>query len=345
MTTGSPTDDEIVPGSDEESGAASDETEADSSPAPEAEAESGSMLDAVTAALNAEKDEGAEGSPPSDGEDAKDPTADDGDGEEPEADDPGEVTDEELRGYHSKTRRRVRHLLSQRDEARAEIENLRPKAEKLDQVTQFIDQSGLSADEVDTGFQVMALLVRSRTDREAAKQARDLLRPYVESLDTATGAILPDDLRQAVEGGYITEDYARQLAGSRADVTAARNAVQEVEARSTQAERAQAEQLRDRIAAAVSQWDQSWKASDPDYEHKQPLVLDRVRLRAMERPPRTEKEAVELAEAVKAEIEALPAFRRTKTERKPVLSGGAARPEPRPQPATMLDVVKSAVGQ
>lgn len=308
-----------------------------------------SMLDAVRDALEPADKGGESSAPDAEGQgEAESGEGTEGEGEaDAESDDLGEVTDEELSRYHSKTRRRIKKLLDERNTARDQATELEPKAQRFDQMVQYVNNAGLTADEVNQGFGIMASLVKARTDPDAAQQALEALAPIVNHLQQATGQALPQDLQQAVQQGYISREHATEMARLRSSSEMARAAATQA---SENVQRSQAEhqqQTMQEVARSVSDWEQKWSESDPDYQAKQPRVMEKIKLALYEAQqsgqyPRTVKDALDLAEKAKREVEQeIGKFRQQRKEIKPVTSSGSA-PTASPKPQTMLDVVKQA---
>lgn len=303
-----------------------------------------SMLEAVKAALS--KDKAPEASPASadgrgkDGEEAAE-------GEDPAGEDlPDEVTDEELRGYHSRTRRRIRKLLDKNRELAGQIEGLSEKAQRFDGITAFVENARLTTEEVNAGFEIMRLM---KHDPEKALNA---LVPYVLELQRITGATLSDDLRQAVEQGMITEDAARELSRHRSRESLAqaeaRRASEAAARQSEERRRAdEAAELTDTVASAISEWENTVLAKDPDREAKHPLVeseIERLILKAKAegKLPRTAQEAVAMAEKAYAEVnKRVRLFAPKPREIRTVTSGSVAAATP--TPSTELDAARAAV--
>lgn len=312
---------------------------AGSSSAERADAETpGSMLDAVKAALATPAEasststegspEGSQGGAPADA--AKDAA---------EVEDITEQTD--LSRYHSKTREQIQRLLAQRKQAQARVMELEPKAEQFDRILGFVEQAGLSIDEVNTGFEIMRLI-----KHEPGKALAALL-PYVQSLQRLTGDLLPDDLREQVEMGRIDETVARELAQHRSRAVLAREQAQraaEIAERRRVEEAAAAQR---RVASAVSEWDAAWSRADPDYKAKLPRVQEKIELallkmRSEGRELRDPREAVALADRARAEVNAeFARFKPQPKEVRPVVGGGAASGTPVPQ--TALEAARAAL--
>jgi hypothetical protein len=293
------------------------------------------MLDAVKAAI---KGTGEQSSGSENQDATKDKSADPAKAGEEEL--PDEVSAEELARYNSKTRRRVKRLMEQKDTLTAEVGRLKPSAEKFAGLQKFMTEANLEIQEVNTGFELMRLM-KNHPEEALAK-----LMPYVEALQGLVGEKLPADLQEQVKTGYITDQHAKELSRLRSRDAlnrdaAARNAQVQTEREATE----QRQTLAKDVGDAVSEWERKWSVSDPDYKLKQNRTLDKVKIALHEGPlPKNKAEAVALTDKCRKEVEKeLQAFAPQRREVRTV-TGGASSPSSTRQPQSMLDVVKNAVG-
>ncbi len=242
-----------------------------------------------------------------------------------QADDPGPLTDEEFHKYAPKTRARIRKFLSEIESYKAQVTELGQKAEVHDRMVSFINDAGMNRDEVN---ELMAVGAALKSD---PFKALAMIRPHYERLVQLTGGVLPDDLRKQVEDGFLPEAQAVELAQHRARETIGNAQKQQAEqAAATNAERERLTKLAAAAGNAVSEWDSKWAASDPDYRAKAPRVQEKVELALMRaaqagKLPRTEAEAVALAEKARKEVEAeFKQFRPARPEIKPDARGSGS---------------------
>jgi len=282
-----------------------------------------SLLDSVKAALKPKTD----GSSPSQAGQEAQPKAD-STPESEEKDPEGDPTDEEMARLHSATRRRMKKLLTERnaanDRAAAaedKIAELSPHAETGRRLTNFISESGMSGDEANL------LLDIGRNLKKDPLKALEQMRPYFAALQQMSGEVLPNDLREAVTKGEITEAYARQLVRGRSEtqVLGQRTAASEQADR----ERRVADQNRqhgDAVASTISQWETNQAKADPDWNLKQGRIGELIELDIRRNGyPKTTQAAVELAEKAKTQVTA-----------------EMARFQPRPKPVTPVNPASSA---
>lgn len=315
---------------------------AESSAADDGEKGPKSLLDAVKAAVK--PDTGAAGSPAAEsgeGKSAEGQSKPAGEKPEGEEEDLGEVTDEELRGYHSKTRRRVKQLLGRIQERDDQLGKLQPKAQHYDQIVSFCQTAGMNSEEVNTLFNVGATLKSGDPEK-----ALEMIEPYYQALLKATGRLLPDDLRQDLETGRISEQRAHELSRMRARTGFSQEQVQrtqdEVRRRDAEAEHKQT--VAD-VGKAVTEWERQQSASDPDYKLKAPRVTEKIELAfARGVVPRNAKEAIDLAVKCKKEVDdELGRILPKKREIREVTGGTSVNAAP--PPTSTLEAIKRAVGQ
>ena len=300
-----------------------------------------SMLAAVTAAAvkpGADKaSASAEGDPEPT---AKQPAAQ---GAQPEGDgELGPLTDEEFHKYGPKTRQRIRKFLDNEKKLKDQVAELQPDAENFRRVQSFVHDAGLARDEVNELLAVGAAL------KADPFKALEMIEPHYKRLLQLTGRVLPDDLRQQVEQGYMPETAARETAQLRAKERIL-TATNDERTRRADQQRQQMQASADAAATAVSEWDNKWRASDPDYQTKQPLVQDEIEL-AMSRAqregklPKTPAEAVAMVEQARARVEEkLKRLRpSTRTEIRPTPAGGSA-PATAPKARSMAEALARAV--
>lgn len=304
----------------------------------------GSLLDAVKAAIEkpAAASPAAEGGQSPDG--AKGAAGEDQPKDsESEEELPEDPTEEEKARWHSKTRKRFNMLMSQRDAAREELKQAEPAIQGWNHVVSFMSENGLSGDEANAGFSIMAAM------KHDPFRAKEMLEPYWNALCQMTGAgALPADLQKAVDDGRIDEPYAREVAANRARAATADDRTRRVEQRTADDANRQAHAAHtQRIQQAVNSWETNWQKSDPDFSVKQQRTLEKIRLGLLSRSVRvdTPEQAVAFAEKCRQEVESeLRQFVPKKTAVTPV-SGVAAMTGSQPKPTSMLEAMRQAAGR
>lgn len=234
--------------------------------------EKGDMLSAVKAAL-----EPKEKSPVSDepGSKTDEPVVD----AKKEGDAAGEsddLTEEDLARLKPKTRKRIETLAAEVKDRDTKLAEISPKAENFEKIQRFVDDAGLSKDDVNQGFDVM------RNLKNDPLKAYEQLKPIFAQLQQIAGEVLPPDLQGEVDQGRLTEAHARELtlARSRAAVNGSRLERVETTTRA-QREKQEFEQTVDGVASAVTEWEKTTSKNDPDWKLKQPRIQELVELEIM----------------------------------------------------------------
>lgn len=302
------------------------------------------MLDAVKAAVKLDGAEKASNSEKGSAEQEADAPNPDGK-EAADEGDLGELTPDEFYRYGKRAQRRIRQLDGRTKELQKEVDRLAPAAENFERLSTFVSDAGLSRDEVDDLIKVGAL---AKTNPWAA---RERVVEFLKQLDQVTGHVLPDDLKQQVQQGYISEPHALELSQHRARQH--RGDVQsqhQQQARQAEQARQTEQKLVNEVATAVSAWENKWKSEDPDYRALHARVSEKMELalvRAQQagKLPKTTAEATALADKVLAE--ARQEMKPLLTKREPIrpVAGSHASPTARPKPTNMLEAIRQAVGR
>jgi cell division septum initiation protein DivIVA len=232
---------------------------------------------------------------------------------------------------------RFQELLGHRNRLRQQVQDLEPDAQQYRQIQSFMDQSGLTPQEVAEGLMLMAEMKSG----DPAK-AYEALSKKVETLALASGKKLPQELEERVAQGYVDRETAEQM--YRAQLQQAReaaNAKRQLEQREARdaAESAQS------VQSAVASWEAQVRSDDPDYSIKADLVKDRLRAEiAAKGIPKTPDEAVQLAKAAYDDVsKKLAKVRGPRQEiRQPV--GGKVNGSVAPEPRNLLEVIQRTVG-
>lgn len=335
--------DRDIPGSEAE--ASTDTNTADSSDADGSADTSSQMLNAVMAALKPAEEEAAPGDQESQAE-----------GEKPEADTEKEADkedDEEDEAAAAEDEKRAAHdprfgkLLKQRakfkeraitaEQRIAEYERqYKEPAERFQQYTAKVREMGLDGKDVNFGFAVAHALKHGDLDKAA-----ELLQPAFEQIATYRGEKLPEDLQKKVEDGVLDEASAKEFARLRVQHA---NAQRQREVESQTFEQREHEravkEFETKTAEALTQWEERWKRTDPDYQRKQPLVMKECELLMMKAAQsgqaiKSVDDVLRVVEQAKASVETtlkslLPS--QSKREVRTVTGGGSAgKTNPRPQ--------------
>lgn len=203
------------------------------------------------------------------------------------------------------------------------------------QITTYLASNNINAEEASMGLQIMALM------KNDPKKALDALTPYISSLRQVTGEILPDDIQNKVDDGYMDEQTGRELSQSRAEAAALREQNERAVAQNQQV---QNQQVLNHLASTVTEWENKTRQTDPDYDLKQDEIDDRVRVLVSEKGrPTTEADAIALAEQAHAEVTQRHKGRQITRKPMRTSSGGKLGGTPTPEPNSLLEAVQNAM--
>lgn len=258
-----------------------------------------SVMDAVNAALDADKGDGASPNPEGKTDTTEAATAQDGkDGKTASPDDTkaNEAAEDAKLPFHNHPRwqemvRNNRELKSKAEEA----DKLRPDATYGRQIIDYMERSQLTAQETAAGFEIM------RAMKMDPVEAYNKLLPYVESLRKVIGEEIPEDLRKKVEQGYLDEESAQGLTRSKAQLALREAQIQAEQKRQAEV---QQRQFQDSISGAVNAWETNLTSRDPEYLKIKAFVWDRAKTLAQANPPKSAEEATGLAQKAYDEVKA-----------------------------------------
>lgn len=301
-----------------------------------------STFDVVMAAIKPEGEDDDEDA--NSGEDESDPAAagaPKGDKAKDEEDESDEPSEDELKAWKPKTRQRFEKLQAKYRDASEQLEKANVDAGYYRQFTNFLETNGLDQDDANNLFRIGALM---KNDPFAALEA---ITPFYHQLLETTGQILPPDLLQQVQQGYLTKAHALEISRSRAMGKVAPALQQEHQQREQQRTSRQQGQNAASMQSAIANWEQNWSKQDPDYSVKKDRVLDRLELmlaRAQRenKLPQTVEQAVALANKAKKDVEA--EMRQFK-QKKPVsmVDGGNNNSSHLPEPKDTRDVIRRTI--
>ena len=301
----------------------------------------GSMREAIDAALN-----GQEAPPASTERDPKDPAA-----VPPAEKQPGaetELSEDELAKYSKGAQRRIRELVEKHKTAEAEVAPLRqeldtvkPKAERLDQLTGFMREHEITSDHLNNALGLTAMINRAEYGK-----AIPVLENLLHQVKAAAGEILPPELKSRVDLGYITEADAKTM--HQAQLANRRSEQQVQKANETVVNERTQREVQTIISTATSTAD-AWTAeqvkSDPDWNQKRDLVTEGMELElhklGPEGYPRTAKATRDLLDKVKSSVDAK--IGRFRPAPKPVshITGEPASPRTAAAPKSMMDAISA----
>jgi len=216
---------------------------------------------------------------------------------------------------------------------RKQVRTMKPDAERGTALSRYLAESGVSGEEFVQLQDAGALLKRDPLG------ARKILVEKIAEIDRALGITLPEDLQTEVEGGYISEDRARELSQARARAARAEEAI-------AGDRQAQAQQM---LVSDVATWEAEMRRVDADFARKLPDIQSKVRLKVLERevagkPVTSGAEAVQIAaEAYKAVNDMLAAFVPPRVATRPSPSSAASAPATSPAPRSIYEAAMAGL--
>lgn len=238
---------------------------------------------------------------------------------------------------------RFQHLIQEKNA-------LQEDAVRYRNVQAFIDQNGLSGEEVAQGFDIMA---KMKTDPTAAFAA---LKPLFQEVAIAAGEILPDDLAQRVAKKELTRDAALELSRNRAALKA-RDFRDQFQQQNGQ--RQQQLEHGNSLRSTAQNWLNDRRIKDPNFAAKETRLHEKIAfLHATEGKPRDEAgvkaqlkkayDAVnsEFAPAATVQRPGAPAAARRPATQKPAIrpvTGGTVASAPAHKPKSTMDAIQMVV--
>ncbi len=301
-----------------------------------------STFDLVKEAIKTETEDDDEDESSSEEDDLDESEEASQDEAEDKAEKSDEPSEEELKAWKPKTRKRFEDLQARYRDVNERLEKAESEAGHFRQFNEFLETNRISEDEANNLFNIGALM------KNDPVKALEAIRPYYENLLQATGNILPADLKQQVEQGYITQAHALELSQHRASGQT-NQAIQQdkVQHQQNQEVTRQTEAVNS-MQGALATWEKQWSASDPDYNTKKDRVLERVELMLARASrsgqlPQTVEQAVELANKAKTEVEA--DLRQFKPKKPVATVDGGSSSSSLPEAKDTSDVIRRALSQ
>jgi hypothetical protein len=210
---------------------------------------------------------------------------------------------------------------------------LAEKAKHYEEISQYMRANGLSNTELAQGFEVMALM------KNDPFKAKEVLNEHMSKLAEFTGDILPVDIQEKLDNGFIDQEAAKELASYRARTQMSAKATEEYNAKMA----AEAETVRKQhMYQAVVDWESKVSMRDSEYRNKQALVTDRVKsIMQQAGNPNSPEDAVKYVEQAYNEVNqrlGALAGRNTPT-RMPTSYNSSSSGNSAPQPRSLQEAV------
>lgn len=324
----------------------SDTDSTENSSSSETSEEDLSTFDVVMNAIDGDKksdDETESSSEEDDSDKSDDETEEKSEDETKDKDDKSdEPSDEELKAWKPKTRKRFEDLQAKYRNVNERLEKAEVEAGQYRQFTEFLEGNRITQDEANNLFNIGALM------KNDPVKALEVMTPYYNNLLQVTGNVLPADLQTQVSQGYITKQHALELSRLRASGQTNMAIQQERQQHTRQQEIARQQQNTASMQTAIADWEKQWSTSDPDYSVKKDRVLERVELMLARanrdgKLPQTVDQAVELANKAKADVEA--EYRQYRPKKAVRTVDGGSSSSSLPEPKDTKDVIRRALNQ
>lgn len=261
--------------------------------------------------------------PPAKGQE-NEPTAE-GDKEEPtpEPKVPKEEKKEEQPPFHEHPR--WKEMVEERNKHKADNEKLtaelggyKPKALVVDNLNAYCEQHRISEKDLQEALEITAL------GRSNPGECLKRLQAIMDNLGVQSGSKLPADLQKKVDDGRLDLEDAQELAKSRLGRESA-------EATSRQSQASAAKMLENHMSEAIGRWEESTKKTDPSFEGRREMLVERIHFLWSQNPPTSVQAAVALVDKANAEIKERfskftpkPQARKILTTNGSSINGGAA---------------------
>lgn len=230
-----------------------------------------------------------------------------------------------------KTKTRIEQLLQQR-------EGLQKSAGELQAITGFMEENNISPEE-------FSALMGAMAQHKAGNYDGFLqgIQPMMDVAGKALGAVIPDDLQERVDEGYIDEAGAQEIAKQRERINYQEGEL--VRQQQNQTQRA-TQDTSNAMKIAVDSVEAEIKNTDVDYATKEPQIKANMQaLMAQHGVPNTPEQAKQLANdayrMTNQFIKQISPDRKTATKRKP--DNSMASKNTRAEPTTMLEAVQLGI--
>lgn len=251
---------------------------------------------------------------------------------------------DDLQNLKPGLQKRVKKLLAEVDKREDALKEVQPAVEGYNRLTGFLKDNGISMDDANSALDLVADLKRD------PKRAYDRLLPVMLDLQRIVGITLPDDLKQEMDNGYISEERAREIARGRADIARRELSDQETAARTESQKVEDAQRQGKAVEQSVTSWETKWKNSDPDYPKLRNEVQDEIELGLMRaqregKLPGSPEAAVKFAEACLKRVKEKIARLQPNKQEVVHVSGSSSGTNTVSRPKTLQEALLNAVNK
>lgn len=262
----------------------------------------------------------------------------------------GDVTEEELKSYKPKTRRRIEGLLDDRQRLEDRVQVLEPAADQMNTLQEFMQERQLTPQNV-SELMVVGGLAMSQ-DPKDLRAALVRTEQFADQIRLQLGERLPEDLQKKVDDGLLDADTAKDVALERVDHQRATNKAKQSE-ETVQTVKTEAESATEKAAATlvhstISEWQQQKFKSDPDYPLKAELLQKEIKLRVAEAGGKVLDKAKALTIANEAYVEVNRLFKALAPKSQPAKKFLQSKANPgnmASKPGSALDAAKAGLAR
>lgn len=229
---------------------------------------------------------------------------------------------------------RFQEVIKEKNTYKEKIASLEPAAQRAAVLDNYLSSNGIAPQDFTNALEFLRLV------KTNPAQAMQQIKPTYEALQMLNGERLPQDLEAQVAAG-MNPETAKELARLRVQANRQQGEQQNVATIQQQF----AEQM---ISQTWSTWDQTKRATDPDFKPKTDqnapdgkweLVDMKLRAARATNPPRTPQEAMQMVEQAYNEVNRFFAAR--KPQRRAALPSRNSSQNSSPVVKTANDVVKA----
>jgi hypothetical protein len=221
-----------------------------------------------------------------------------------------------------------------------ERNSLKQDATQYNQIMDFMRSNSLTVEDWSKGMHIMALI------KNDPLKALEALKPTMSQLQQFSGEILPKDIQERVDKGFIDNETAAELARVRNQTALHETRQQQfVEAQAAQQQQAEAQAHFGNMVSTVHQWENQQKSRDPDYSAKAKFIEDRMSVLIQQHRPSSPQEALQLAQRAYSDVtESLKPVLSNRSNPVRSTSSAMSSTSAKPVPKTLHDVIRQAAG-
>lgn len=237
---------------------------------------------------------------------------------------------------------RFSEAIAEKNEAVQKLEELQPQVQDYQQIVGFLDQHNLGAEDFQWALRLAA------AKRNNPDDYFKMLQPDIDQLgQLKSGSVLDNDLKQALDAGEISAEWAQKVQAGRAKESfQQRNAQAQMEAQKRQ----QFVAYQQSMTNATTDWAKSKQSTDPDFQPSKKGQIGlyeafcaHLHLATTQQVPKSPEQIKALCDKVYAQVK--PLFRSApKASGGPQLRASQATPTPKgKEPTNIREMVVAGI--